>query len=104
MAEVVIKIPDDFKELVAGAGETIYVEAIKDVARRRLGLSVKRLKEMSRKISAYEAKYGKTYTEFLDCVPDTLKGHDDWMDWTYLMSVSVALEKKIDKIRLLTGN
>ncbi len=103
MAEVTIRIPDDFIELVAEAGETIYVEAIKDVARRRIGTARRRLKEMSRRILAYETKYGKSYNEFSESVSDTLKGHNDWIDWTYLVHSSRDLEKKIEKVRLLVG-
>lgn len=103
MAEITIRIPDDFMELVAGAGESIYVEAIKVVARRRIGTARRRLKEMSKKVLAYETKYGKSYNEFSETVSDTLKGHNDWIDWTYLVHSSRDLERKIEKVQLLVG-
>jgi hypothetical protein len=51
---------------------------------------VKRM-EYLKKIAIFEAKYGKSYEAFSQSVPDTVKGHDDWIEWSYL--VKVANEK-----------
>jgi len=53
MAEVTIKIPKDIKDLIADTSETIYVEAIKEVARKRMSSDQKRLKELKKKIAIY---------------------------------------------------
>lgn len=44
MAKVTIKIPKDIKELITGTSETIYVEAIKEAARKKMSQTQKRLK------------------------------------------------------------
>ena len=49
------------------------------------------------------AKYGKSYDEFSQTVPDTVKGHDDWIEWSYLVKVANVLSAKIEKLRLLLG-
>lgn len=103
MADITIKIPEDIRDFVTGTKDTIYVEAIKEVARKKILHAQRRLKEMKRKISAYETKYGKSYEEFSQTVPDTFNGHDDWIDWMYLVNTASELEHKIAKIRLLVG-
>jgi len=52
---------------------------------------VKRM-EYLKKMAIFEAKYGKSYEEFSQSVPDTVKGHDDWIEWSYI--VKVANEKQ----------
>ena len=103
MAEVTIKIPKDIKDLIADTSETIYVEAIKEVARKRMSSTKKRLKELRKKIAIYEAKHGKSFDGFSKKVPETVKGHDDWIEWSYLVKVATELNRKIDKLRILIG-
>ena len=101
MAEVTIKIPEAIKNIIEGMSETIYVEALKEVALKRMSYSEKRFKELREKIASYEAKYGKSYGEFSQDVPDTMRGHDDWIEWSYLEKVSEELSDKIEKFKLL---
>ncbi len=103
MAEITVKIPKDIKELIADTNETIYVEALKEVARKRISSTQKRFKELRKKIVIYEAKYGTSYEAFSHKVPDTVKGHDDWIEWSYLVRVATELANKIDKLRFLIG-
>ncbi|MCR4292129.1 MAG: hypothetical protein NUV76_04535 [Candidatus Kuenenia sp.] len=103
MAEVTIKIPKDIKDLIADTSETIYVEAIKEVARKRMSSAQKRLKELKKRIAIYESKYGRSYEEFSKKVPETVKGHDDWIEWSYLVKVATELSKKVEKLRFLIG-
>ena len=99
MTEITIKIPKDIKELIADTNETIYVEALKEVARKRISSTQKRLKERRKKIAIYEAKYGKSYKAFSRKIPETVKGHDYWSYWSYLAVVATELANKIDKLR-----
>ena len=103
MAEVTIKIPEAIKDIIEGMSETIYVEALKEVASKRISHSQRRLKELRRKIAIYEEKYGKPYGEFSQSVTDTMEGHDDWIEWAYLMKVSEELSDRIEKFKLLSG-
>jgi len=103
VAEVTIKIPEAIKDIVEGMGETIYVEALKELASKRISQSKIRLKELKKEITAYESKYGKSYEEFSQSVTDTMEGHDDWIEWSYLVKVSEELSDKIQKLKLLTG-
>ena len=88
---------------LADTNESIYVEALKEVARKRIISTPKRLKEVRKKIALYEAKYGKSYKAFSRKVPETVKGHDDWIEWSYLVGVVAELSNKIDKFRFLIG-
>ncbi len=103
MAEVTIKIPEDIKDMISETSETIYVEALKEVAHKRMSYMQRRLKDLRKKIAAYETKYGKSYEEFSQSVPDTVKGHDDWIEWSYLVKVADELANKIEKLKILMG-
>jgi hypothetical protein len=103
MAEVTIKIPEDLKEAIVGTGETIYVEALKEVVRRKLPDMQKRLRSISRKLRAYESRYGRSYEEFCESVPDTIKGHDDWIEWSYLIKLADELSAKTARLTLVLG-
>jgi len=103
MVEVVIKVPEDLKDIIEETSETIYLEALNVVARRRISSLRKRLKELKKKAATYEAKHGKSYEEFSKSVPDTLKSHDDWIEWSYLVKVMEDLSAKIQKLTLITG-
>jgi len=103
MAEVTVKIPRDIKDILEGISETIYVEALKETARKKVPANQRRLNELRKQMSAYEKKYGKSFGAFSQNVPDTMSGHDDWIDWSYLVKVSEELSNKIEKFKLLLG-
>jgi len=103
MIEVTVKVPEEIGEMVSETGEALYVEALKEVAGKRLLYSQKRLDEMKKQMLVYESGYGKSYQEFSRNVPDTPEGHDDWIEWAYLNKVSAKVSKKIEKLRILTG-
>ncbi len=103
MAEVTIKIPDDIKELVTDTDEVFYVEALREVARRKMSQMRNQIEELKERVSAFENKYGKKYEDFSKSVPDTIEGHDDWIEWSYLDRVTNESIKKQDKIKVLLG-
>lgn len=104
MVEVTVKIPEELKDIISDTDEAIYIEAIKEVAKRKLTNMEIKIKSLLENISKYESKYGKTYEEFSQSVPNTLEGHDDWIEWSYLVKIKDDLTQKIEKIKLLLGN
>lgn len=104
MVEVTVKIPEELKDIISDTDEAIYVEAIKEVAKRKLVNLERQSKSLLEEISKYEFKYKKIYEEFSQSVPDTLEGHDDWIEWFYLVKVKEELARKTEKIKLLLGN
>jgi len=103
MAEITIDVPKDIKEIVAETGKAIYVEALKEVAARRIAYTQQQLEDLREKIRSYERKYSNTYEAILESIPDTVEGHDDWIEWTYLAKTSDALSRKINKLRIIIG-
>ncbi len=103
MVEITVKVPKDIKDIIAETSETIYVEALKEVAVKRMSHTQRQLEELKEKIRFYENKYGKSYKEFVPDVPDSMEGHDDWIEWTYLIRAAEALSTKIQKLHLLAG-
>ena len=103
MTEIIVKVPKEIKDIIDDTSETIYVEALKEVARKRISHMERRLKELKGKIAVYERKYGGSYEEFLPNAPDTIKGHEDWIEWSYLFNVVNELSAKIEKLRLIIG-
>lgn len=43
------------------------------------------------------------YSNFSVNVPDTQKGHDDWIEWSYLQKMADELALNIKKLKLLLG-
>jgi hypothetical protein len=103
MIEITVKVPKDVRDIVTAAGETIYVEALNQVAFKRISYLQKQLKTFEKDIHIFERKYSKSFENFLQDVPDTIEGHDDWIEWTYLVKAADELSKKIEKLSLLKG-
>ncbi len=61
------------------------------------------IKRIRTKNNEFKKKYGKSYEEFSENVPDTTQGHDDWIEWTYTDKIVNELSKKIEKLRVLIG-
>ncbi len=70
---------------------------------KRLLSTQKRFNDLHDKIAGYEEKYQQSYEEFPENIPDTIEGHDDWIDWTYLAEVTLGLAQKLKKFNMLTG-
>jgi hypothetical protein len=104
MVEITVKVPIDVRDIVTAAGETMYLEALSQVAFRRISVLQKQLEEFQNRIRFFEKKYQKPFNVFLLDVPDTVEGHDDWIEWTYLMKAADELSKKIEKLSLLKGS
>jgi hypothetical protein len=103
MIEITVKVSKDIKEIISSTGETIFVEALNEVAFKRIAYLQKQIQECKDKICYYEDKYKKDYSQFCNNVPDSVEGHDDWIEWTYLVNVIDELSKKIDKLIILRG-
>ncbi len=103
MGEVTVKVPEVLKDIISETSETIYVEALREVASKRFSYNQRPIEDLRNKISEYEKKYDKSYEEFSNNVPDTLEGHNDWVEWSYLIKVKDELSNKLDKLKLLLG-
>ena len=103
MLEVTIEVPKDINDLVGEAGKAIYIEALKEVAFKRMSYSKRELEDLKEKIASFERKYNVSYEGFVTDVPDTVRGHDDWIEWTYLIKVADELSHKISKLCFLMG-
>ena len=101
MIEVCVKIPKSLNDILSETGTALYVEALKEVAGRRLGHTEKRLNELRQKSSVFERKYGKNWQQFQKEMPDTPEAHEDWIEWTWLNEVITQLSGKIDKFRFI---
>lgn len=103
MSQITIEVPKDIMDLVGEAGKAIYVETLKEVAFKRMDRSKRQLQDLKKKIASFERKYKASYEEFETDVPDTVEGHDDWIEWTYLIKASEELSDKINKLSFLMG-
>lgn len=104
MAEISLEIPNDLKELVQDTDQALYVEALKEVAFKRMSYNQKRLRELQEKINELEQKYQCSYEDFASNMPDSLQAHEDWIEWTFLIQSAEALSQKIQKLSLLAGH
>jgi len=103
MSQVTIEVPKDIVDLVDEAGKAIYVETLKEVAFKRMDRSKRQLQDLKKKIASFERKHKASYEEFEAHLPDTVEGHDDWIEWTYLIKASEELSDKINKLSFLMG-
>jgi hypothetical protein len=103
MVEVTVRVPQEIKDVIAGTNETIYVEALKVVARRKMAEVRRHLRKIQKRMDAFESKYRLPYEEFSKNVPDTMNGHDDWIEWSYLAKLTAELTKKTAKLALILG-
>lgn len=103
MSQVTIEVPKDIMDLVGEAGKAIYIETLKEVALKRLSHSKRQLEDLKKEIASFERKYKASYEEFEAHFPDTVEGHDDWIEWTYLIKASEELGDKINKLSFLMG-
>ena len=68
-----------------------------------MSYSKKDLEDLKEKIAFFERKYKASYDDFAADVPDTVQGHDDWIEWTYLTKAAQELSSKINKLSFLMG-
>jgi len=103
MTEISIKVPDDVKNLIEEIDEPLYMEAIKDVAKIKLAKKKKELKDLKRKIAKFESHYSADFSTFSKNLPNTMKSHDDWIEWSYLSKTAAEKQKKIEKLEMILG-
>lgn len=103
LTTISVQVPQEFGNLFAESGQTLYVEAMKDVVVRRLTSIETRVNELRTKIAAYEAKYRVAYADFAQQMPDSREAHDDWMEWSYLVKITQKLHQRLENLRLLAG-
>ena len=82
---------------------TQSLEGGKEVAFKRMAYSKKDMEDLKKKIAFFERRYKGSYEEFVADVPDTVQGHDDWIEWTYLAKAEQELSSKINKLSFLMG-
>ncbi|ODS34713.1 MAG: hypothetical protein SCARUB_00149 [Candidatus Scalindua rubra] len=49
MIEVTVKVPEDIKDFIDDTSKTLYVEALKEVARKRMSYIQRRVKDLKKK-------------------------------------------------------
>jgi hypothetical protein len=94
MTEITIKIPDDVKTLIEEIDEPLFIEAIKDVAKAKLAEKQKELKDLKKKRARFETRYDADLATFSQTMPDNMKSHDDWIEWTLLNRIITEKQKK----------
>ncbi len=103
MTEITIKIPQDIKNIIDNIDDHIYLEAIKEISRRKISEKRKELKLLLRKVKRYELKYSSNYETFCKNIPDKKTAHDDWIEWSYLSNVVKEKQQTIEKLEKLLG-
>ncbi len=58
----------------------------------------KQLEELSKNILFFEGEYNESFEDFLQDVSNTVEGHDDWIEWTYLMNIANELSNKMTSL------
>ncbi len=103
MTAITIEVADELKNLIEEIDEPLYMEALKDVAKLKLAEKKKELKYLKRKIAKFESHYSNDLYSFSRNVLNTMKSHDDWIEWSYLDKTIAEKQKKIEKLKMIVG-
>lgn len=103
MPQIKIDVPGYINDLVNESEKGIYLETLKEVAFKRLSYNKRQLEDLKKKTALFEKKYHSSYEEFAANVPKTIEGHDDWIEWTFLVEAIKELSNKIEKLSFLMG-
>jgi hypothetical protein len=98
MTEITIKVPNAIRELIKDIDEPIYLEAVKVIARKKLQSRRKQIKELELKNKQFEKKYSLNFDVFSTNLPDSKEAHDDWIEWTYIISTFNEMQKSMQKL------
>ena len=101
MTEIIIKMPNEFKSIMGEIDEPLYLETLREIARKKLKEKKNKLRELNRKIKRFETRYSKTFEEFSQALPNTPKAHSAWMEWTFLDATAKELQITIEKLEHL---
>ncbi len=89
MTEATIMIPDNIN-LKKVSDEIVY-KAFNIAIRKKKKEIERELKRVETKIRKFEKKYKRDLEEFEREMGDSLKEHDDWMDWSFLVETQKQL-------------
>jgi hypothetical protein len=103
MTEITVKVPTALRELIDDIDEPIYLEALKEIARKKLRSRKERIKELAIKNKGFEEKYNSTYRAFSERLGDSKEAHDNWVEWTYVISTLDELQKSMQKLEQILG-
>lgn len=105
MKRITIELPEPMAELYPKVGDRVFLSALRLSLKQLIQEEKKKLKTMKKRISIFEKKYKKTFAEFKDNLPldDDVQLHEDYGEWSYLVTVADAIEQDIKKYHHLNG-
>lgn len=82
MTEAIIRLPGNID--VAKIPEELLYKAFAIAVSKQKKELKRELKQIDSKIKKFEKRYKKSLSEFESTMGDSVKEHDDWMDWSFL--------------------
>jgi hypothetical protein len=83
MTEATILIPDNLN--IKKVSDEIVYKAFNIAIEKKKEEIERELKRTDTKIKKFENKYKMSLEKFEKKMSDSLKAHDDWMDWSFLV-------------------
>lgn len=106
MTTIQIQVPDNLAKLYKNVDEKILLEGVHDSYMRHIFERKKKLKEIKKKVAAFEKKYKTDFETFEKNFPDTSDQqiHEDWIEWSYFFEVANEIKKEIDEFERASGS
>lgn len=105
MRKITIELPESMAELYPKVGNKVFLSALRLSVKQLIKEEQKKLKSINKRMSAFERKYKVTFTEFEKSLPSDsdVQLHEDYGEWSYLVTVANAIEEDIQQYRRLNG-
>ncbi|MCF6297941.1 MAG: hypothetical protein L3J08_08165 [Flavobacteriaceae bacterium] len=101
MTSITLNIPRNYTKILDDLNDSLYVEALNTVVKKKLREKERELREIRKKQKRFEVKYNCLFEEYEKIMADSIKAHDDWIAWTYLKEREKQILGIVNKIKFL---
>lgn len=102
MAEINVRVPDQFANLPEDTREQLLRAGVHEATRAWIRQLESELADADAEIERYEERYGATFAEFeAEQLPnlDALEAHEDYNDWFYWEQIAAEKRSLLETLR-----
>jgi len=106
MTTIQLKLPESVARFYPKIGEKIYLQALRESAKRLMAEEREELKITNARIRKFERKYKIKFEKFEKRMPSTgdFQMHEDYGEWSYLVEKAKRLAQDISSYAQLNGH
>lgn len=105
MKRITLELPESMAELYPKVGNKVFLSALHLSVKQLIRDEQKKLKSINKRMSVFEKKYRATFSEFEKSLPSDgdVQLHEDYGEWSYLVTVADSIQEDIQKYSHLNG-